>query len=108
MLGGVKRLHSICSRVCGVIWCGGSWVYLVPSHAIILARPLSVSFDVASEGPKVGVGKDVGMPGQDVGGIVLEGLLPDRPVSHRPQHSVLEEHGERGQRGQKQPVRIEV
>jgi hypothetical protein len=29
-------------------------------------------------------------------------------VSHRPQHSVLEKHGERGQRGQEQPVRIEV
>ena len=48
------------------------------------------------------------MLGQDVGSIGLEGLLPDCPVSHRPQHSVLEKHGERGQRGQKEPVRIEV
>ena len=64
----------------------------------------SLLFDVASEGSKVGVGKDVGMLGQDVGSIGLEGLLPDCPVSHRPQHSVLEENVERGQRGQKQSV----
>ena len=108
MLGRVKGLHSICSRVCGVRWCGVRWVYLVPSHAVILARPFSVPFDVTSEGSKVGVGKDVGVLGQDVSSIVFEGLLPDCPVSHRPQHSVLEENGERGQRGQKQPVRIEV
>ncbi len=103
-MGRVKGLHSICSRVCGVRWCGVSWVYLVFSHAIILARPLSVPFDVTSEGSKVGVilarpfsvpfdvtsegskvgvGKDVGMLGQDVSGIVLESLLPDCPVSHR-------------------------
>ncbi len=50
------------------------------------------------------MGKDVGMLGQDEGSIGLEGLLlPDCPVSHRPQHGVLEENGERGQRGQKQP-----
>ncbi len=54
------------------------------------------------------MGKDVGMLGQDVGSIGLEGLLPDCPVSRRSQHSVLEENGEREQRGQKQPVRIEV
>ncbi len=58
---------------------------MVFSHAIIIARPLSVPFDVTSEGSKVGVGKDVGMLGLDVIGIVLEGLLPDCPVSHRPQ-----------------------
>jgi hypothetical protein len=40
-------------------------------------------------------------------GYCFEGLLPDCPVSHRPQHSVLEENGERGQRSQKQSVRIE-
>ena len=99
MLGRIKGLHSICSRVCGVRWCGVRWVYLVPSHAVILARPLSVPFDGTSEGSKVGVGKDVGMLGQDVGSIILEGLLPE---------GLLEENGERGQRGQKQPVRIEV
>ena len=83
MLGRVKGLHSICSTVRGVRWCGVRGVYLVPSHAIILARPFSVSFDVTSEGSKVGVGKDVGVLGQDVSSIVFEGLLPDCPVSHR-------------------------
>ncbi len=73
LLGGVTRLHSICSRVCGVIWGGGRWVDLVPSHAIILARPLAVPFYVTSEGSKVGVGKDVGMLGQDVSRKVGEG-----------------------------------
>ncbi len=72
----------------------------VPSPSIILARSVLVPFDVASEGSKVGVGKDVSMLGQDEGSIGLEGLLLDCPVSHRPQHGVLEENGERGQRGQ--------
>jgi hypothetical protein len=51
--------------------------------------------------------EDVGMLAQNVNSIGLEGLLPDCPISHRPQHSVLEENGERGQRGQEQSVRIE-
>ncbi len=72
-----------------------------------LARSVLEPFDVASEGSKVGMGKDVGMLAQNVGCICLEGLLPDCPVSHRPQHSVLEENGEREQRGQKKSVRIE-
>ena len=54
------------------------------------------------------MGEDVGMLAQNVNSIGLEGLLPDCPISHRPQHSVLEENGERGQRRQKQSVRIEV
>ena len=41
--------------------------------------------DVASEGSKFGMGEDVGMLAQDVGSICLKGLLPDCPVSHRPQ-----------------------
>ncbi len=53
------------------------------------------------------MGKDVGMLAWNVGSICLEGLLPDCPVSHRPEHSALEENGERGQRNQEQSVRIE-
>jgi hypothetical protein len=48
-------------------------------------RSVLVPFDVASERSKVGMGEDVGMLGQDVGSIGLEGLLSNCPVGHRKQ-----------------------
>jgi hypothetical protein len=105
---GKQRLHGVGSGVLRVKLWVGSRVDKVPSHPIILARSVLVPFEVSRERSKGGVGEDVGLLGQDVGGIGFERLLCDCPVSHRKQESVLVRNGERGQRCQKHSVRIEV
>jgi hypothetical protein len=83
-VGRVIGLHCVGRRVLWVWWgvCGADEV---PSHSIILARSVLVPFDVASEGSKVGLGEDVGVLAPNVGGVPLERLLCNCPVSHCPQ-----------------------
>ncbi len=87
----------------------GSRVDKVPPIPSFLIAPSSYPSKFPAKGRRVEwASMAVGVLGQDVGGIGLERLLCDCPVSHHKQESALVKNGERGQRCKKHSVRIDV
>ena len=98
----------VLGRVDGRVQRVRCWVRIqqVPIHNILVCPEL-LTFEVAREGSRVGVGEDVVQLRQNVSGIGLKRLLRNCPVCHSKQQSILLEHREGGEGGKEPPVRIE-
>ena len=98
----------VLGRVDGRVQRVRCWVRVqqVPFHDILVCPEL-LTFEVAREGSRVGVGEDVVQLRQNVSGISLKRLLRNCPVCHSKQQGVLLEHREGGEGGKEPPVRIE-
>jgi hypothetical protein len=98
----------VLGRVDGRVQRVRCWVRVqqVPIHDILVCPEL-LTFEVAREGSRVGVGEDVVQLRQNVSGISLKRLLRNCPVCHSKQQGVLLEHREGGEGGKEPPVCIE-